>query len=61
MIRRILQWSLICAFGALLWPSGLQAGGKRTGEIKDNKYTDNRFDFSVQLPDDWKIAKPPSV
>lgn len=58
MIRKILQWSLICALGALLWPSGLQAGNPRTGEVKDNKYTDTRFGFSVQVPDDWKIAKP---
>jgi hypothetical protein len=58
MIRKILYWSLICALGALLWPSVSQAGKPRTGEVKDNKYTDTRFDFSVQLPDDWKIGKP---
>lgn len=58
MPRRNLVTLLISSLCALLLTTTLSAGGPRTGEIKDNKYTDTRFGFSVQLPEDWKIGKP---
>lgn len=49
---RFLVWLVLAVFGA----STAQAGrvSQRSGELKDNVYTDNSYDFSITLLSNWK-------
>lgn len=58
MLKTTTRMLIAIVVGSLLLIPSLRAGNPRTGEVKDNKYTDLRFGFSVQIPDDWRIAKP---
>lgn len=58
MIRKVLS---ILIFGCFLTILALpvMAGKDRdkTGYEEDNKYTDYRYGFQIQVPSDWKIGK----
>lgn len=58
MLKRLLLILLGC-FLLLALALPLQAGDDKdkTGIEEDNKYTDNRFGFSIKVPDDWKVGK----
>ena len=58
MKRAFAAVAALFLIGLLALPQVEGAKKPRTGEIKENRYQDLRFGFALQLPQEWKMAKP---